>query len=88
MSEEEVYGVFFRSGAEEYLVATCEVEEDAVEYAGEQDQASFERDIESGEGDEPVWEDYDGMHYVAPISRKLADECQYELERGFAVRVG
>ncbi len=83
---EEVFGVFFRDqGRQEYLVAVEDNPDDAIEEAQRRDQLVYEQVME--EGDVPAWEDYDGMHYVEPISPELADQASAQLERGFAVRV-
>ena len=86
---EEVFGVFFRDqDVWEYLVTVEDDEEAAREEAQRCDERAFQLSIEEGEGDTPTWEEFDGMHYVEPISPKLADEASAELARGFAVKVG
>jgi hypothetical protein len=90
---DELYGVFFcNQGVTEYLLAVFEEEEAAIEDAGKRDEQAFDDAVEkyADEPDEylePLWEDYDGECYVEPISRELADDASYELERGLAVAV-
>jgi hypothetical protein len=39
------------------------------------------------EAEEPDWENYDGLHYVEPVSPELVESASNELELGFAVSV-
>ena len=91
MRSDERYGVFFRHG-DQYLVAVVEGEEEAIEEARRRDEAAFEGATEKhaeepDEHPEPDLDDFEGMHYVEPISDELADSAGDELARGFAVRV-
>ncbi len=82
----ERFGVFFQDqGVWEYLVAVEYDEESTRKEASHLDELAFEKAHEDGE--EANWEDYDGMHYVEPVSTELAESASFELERGFAVRV-
>ncbi len=87
---EELYGVFFKASGEECLRAVEESEEEAEETAIYWDERTFQevQDDYEGEGDEPEWEDYQGMHYVETIAPGLAKQAEWELSRGFVVRVG
>jgi hypothetical protein len=86
MSEEPYYGVFFQDqGVWEYLAAVEHDDERAHEEASRLDELAFEKAQEDGE--EAHWDDYNGMHYVEPISTELAEYASSMLERGFAVRV-
>jgi hypothetical protein len=38
-------------------------------------------------GAEPAWADFDGMHFVEPISEELAAEAAEQLAWGHVVRV-
>jgi hypothetical protein len=88
MMDKELWGVFFDDqGEQTYLVAVFDDEEQAIDYAREQDQRQFASVMTEGEGDEPDWEDFEGMHYVEPVSPKLAADARDELARGLAVRV-
>ncbi len=89
----ELYGVFFRDqGVQEYLVFVAEDEEKATEEASRRDESAFDAAVEEhadepGEAPEPVWEDYDGMFYVEPISRELAADAEDLLACNMAVQV-
>lgn len=53
------------------------------------DEQTYSRALEDGgEGVSSDWEDFDGMHYVNPVSADLVEKVQGELRRGFAVRIG
>ena len=91
---DELYGVLFRDqGVQEYLVFADESEETAERQARRLDEVAFDDAVEkhANEPDEfaePVWEDYEGMHYIEPIARTVVEEFQGQLDRGFVVRVG
>jgi hypothetical protein len=87
--QEEVWGVLFEDSGTEYLVAIAQGEEEAHDLAQEWDEQAFESAMEAyeGQGGEPVWEDFAGGHYVAPISPELAADAEDQLARGFAVQV-
>ena len=84
--QEDVYGVFFRDGHQEYLRAAFDTEEEAEKQS--YDLAVLEyhvtlEDYDEGErNDEPDWSRYEGKYYVEPIARDLVDFTR--LERGFA----
>ena len=90
---DDLYGVFFRDqGVTEYLLAVFDDEATAIEDAGKRGEQAFDDAVEKYADDpdeypEPLWEDYEGECYVEPISRELADDASYELERGLAVAV-
>ena len=90
---DELYGVFFRDqGVTEYLLAVFDDEATAIEDAGKRGEQAFDDAVEKYADDpdeypEPLWEDYEGECYAEPISRELADDASYELERGLAVAV-
>jgi hypothetical protein len=90
---EQMYGVFFRDqGVTEYLVAAAEDQEAAISEARGRDEVAFDEAMEKhadapDDFPEPTEEDFDGMHYVEPISRELAEASSYELERNIAVRM-
>jgi hypothetical protein len=84
---EDVYGVFFQDGYEEYLFAAFETEEEAWDYAAELDKRIYEEALDKARDSvfpvgEPEWDDFAGMHYVQPIARDLVDYSL--LDRGFA----
>jgi hypothetical protein len=86
----EVLGVFFRDrGAEEYLVEAHVDEQEAQEAARARDERAFEQALEEAEqeGGEPVWEDYEGMHYVEPVDPTVVERVQEQLDHGLAVRI-
>jgi hypothetical protein len=86
--DKEFWGVFTDYRVDEtYLVSVFEDEEDAIDYAREEDQRQFEVVMEEGEGDAPEWEDFDGMHYVERVSAELAADARDQLARAVAVRV-
>lgn len=89
MSEDKLWGVFFEDQGGEYLAATDESEEDATEEARRLDQLAFEKALDGfeGEGPEPTWADFDGMHYVEPVSNALAEDAREQLARGLAVKI-
>jgi hypothetical protein len=85
------YGVFFRDAeGAVYLAAVLGDEDEAIEEAMYLDQRQFESVGEEGEGegDPPAWEDFDGMHYVGPVSASVEEETRDQLARGFVARVG
>ena len=85
MSDKRYHGVFQDQGVWEYLVAVEYDDESAHKEASRQDELAFDKAQEDGE--QANWEDYDGMHYVEPVSTELAESASFQLERGFAVRV-
>ncbi len=88
---EQLWGVFFRDSGEEYLVETTQSEGEAHAVAQELDAESFQGALDdyydTGVGAEPAWADFDGMHFVEPISEELAAEAAEKLARGHVVRV-
>jgi hypothetical protein len=90
---DNLYGVLFRDqGVQEYLVFADESEETAERQARRRDEVAFDDAVEKhadepDEFAEPVWEDYDGMYYVEPISRELAEDAEQMLAGGMAVQV-
>jgi hypothetical protein len=79
----EVYGVFFRDGHQEYLVAWREDEDEALELAEWNDQRQYESALD--EDYTADWEDFEGLHYVEPIARGVIDDEM--MRRGFAQRI-
>jgi hypothetical protein len=90
---DELYGVLVRDqGVQEYLVFVDENQEAATDEARRRDEVAFENAVEkhadeSDEFVEPVWEDYDGMFYVEPISHQLAEDAEQMLARNMAVQL-
>jgi hypothetical protein len=90
---DELYGVLFRDqGVQEHLVFVDESEQAAIDETRRRDEAAFDDAVEKhadepDEFAEPVWEDYDGMYYVEPISRQLAEDAEEMLARNMAVQV-
>src|SRR5215217_3023663 len=88
-----LYGVLFRDqGVQEYLVFADENEEAAIDEARRRDEKAFDDAVEkhadeSDEFAEPVWEDYDGMFYVQPVTRQLAEDAEEMLARNMAVQL-
>ena len=67
----------------EYLIAAVDDEDEAIEYAEHADAGVFERaSMDSGADEDLNWEDFEGLHKVAPVSRWLVDWGL--LECGFA----
>jgi hypothetical protein len=91
--DEELYGVLFGDqGVQEYLVSVHESEETAERQAHRCDEVAFDEAVEKHTDEpeefaEPVWEDYDGMYYVEPIARELAEDAEPMLDRNMAVLV-
>ena len=90
---DDLYAVLFRDqGGQEYLVFADDNEEAAIEEARRRDEVAFDDAVEkhadeSDEYAEPVWEDYDGMFYVEPISCPLAEDAEEMLARNMAVQL-
>jgi hypothetical protein len=92
MMSEELWGVFFEDSGREYLVAVFDDEDEASNDAEERDQQQFESALEMDDearevAFEPKWEDFEGMHYVEPVSPRLAADAHDMLARGIAVPV-
>jgi len=89
---DEVYGVFFWDHGKEYLASKDASEEAAIDEARRRAEVAFDDAVEKHADEpeefaEPVWEDYDGMFYVEPISRQLAEDAEPMLARDMAVLV-
>lgn len=86
---DELYGVFFEDQGAEYLVAVADAEEAAHEEAVHRDEEAFQMAVDAfeGEGEEPSLEDFERMHYVAPVSSALAEDAREQLARGLAVKL-
>ena len=79
--------MFFRDAeGAVYLAAVLGAEDEAIEEAQRLDQRQFEHVMEEGEGDPPAWEDFDGMHYVDPVSTSVAEEARDQLARSKPLR--
>lgn len=88
----ELYGVFFWDHGEEYLASKDASQEAAIDEARRRAGVAFDAAVERHADEpeefaEPVWEDYDGMFYVEPISRQLAEDAEPMLARNMAVLV-
>jgi hypothetical protein len=86
---EELYGVFFDDSGGTYLTEIYVNYEDAEEGAIQADEAAFEKAVDDADetGEDVADDEYEGMHYVDPVSQELADSASDQLARGFAVQV-